>query len=250
MLAMPGLLFVWLCLHRNRAPDALQGKQVQGLHLTAVSEGGPPLQMRIERVEPDPQDPDQEVYLYTVAYREAATGRWQNLCLPDREGATQAMALAGRWDERGDFLDDGQLTFACTNGALAKCVRLGYKPWKTVQGRSLRDFHQACTRLIRADYLGDGRSHTREGTLVEVYDVLGMRRPSGGKMVFEAAWSPLGATCIRRTRLGEPVGALVRQCRAGRSCPAAGAATCLNAAQALKDHPESLLFVNSWVTHG
>ncbi|MBC7879733.1 MAG: hypothetical protein H7Y37_00215 [Anaerolineae bacterium] len=116
-----------------------------------------------------------------------------------------------------------------------------------MQGRSLREFHQACTRLIRADYLGDGRSHTQEGTLVEVYDILGIRRRRslpGSGMVFEAAWSPRGATCIHRTRLGESVRLWVQQCQTNRPC---AASACTDATQALRNHPESLLFVHSFV---
>lgn len=247
ILAILSLVFALECLQDAPVTGTLQGKQLQGLPLNASTEAGRRLKMRIERVEPDPEDPEREVYLYSVVYRESASRDWQPLCLPDRAGGTQAMALRGRWNAHGDYLDEENLTFACTNGALAKCVRLGYKPWKKVQGRSLREFHQACTRLIRADYLGNGRSYTQEGTLVEVYDVLGIRRRRslpGSGMVFEAAWSPRGATCMHRTRLGESVRPWVEQCRTNRLC---APSACMDATQALRDNPESLLFVHSFV---
>ena len=59
---------------------------------------------------------------------------------------------------------DDRFSVTCTSGVIGKCVRAGYKPWKTAaDGRPMWDYHQACTRLIRADYCGDGRTHTRDG---------------------------------------------------------------------------------------
>lgn len=116
----------------------------------------------------------------------------------DAEGVAKALPLVGRWDETGAHIDDGTITFACTNGALAKCARWGYKPWKTFKGKPLRDYHQACTRMVRADYCGNGVGHTQNGTPIDVYDRLGLQQrtqPSvlGGRvlgdsgMTFEAA---------------------------------------------------------------
>jgi len=51
-------------------------------------------------------------------------------------------------------------------------MRSGYKPWKVVNGQSLWAYHQACTRMMRADYCGDGRPHTREGTPIYIDDRL------------------------------------------------------------------------------
>ena len=38
------------------------------------------------------------------------------------------------------------------------------------------DWYNACIRLLRADYCGDGRPFTRDGTLVDIYDHLGGHR--------------------------------------------------------------------------
>jgi ADYC domain len=71
----------------------------------------------------------------------------------------------------------------------------------------LWDYHQACVRALRADYGGDGAGHTRDGTLVDISDRLGIQPPEsdppGAALEFEAAWGPDGAVCIRRTRIPE-----------------------------------------------
>ena len=58
--------------------------------------------------------------------------------------------------------------------SVGKCVRIGYKPWREVRGESLWDYHQTCVRAVRADYGGDGTGYTRNGTLVDISDRLGI----------------------------------------------------------------------------
>ncbi len=190
----------------------VKGRDVEGTELT-VMEAGQSLKLKIAQVELDPQDPEQEIYLYTVLYYEPVSQQWKNYCRSDRQHVAKAIPLAGHWDQTGAHIESEQITFACTNGVLAKCVRLGYKPWKTVQGQSLRDFHQACTRMMRADYCGNGRSHTQDGTAIDIYDRAGIqtRTPKSG-MVFEAAWSPEGAVLIDRPRWPESLAQLRKEC--------------------------------------
>lgn len=80
------------------------------------------------------------------------------------------------------------------NGVIAKCVAWGYEPWEHGP-----DLHQACTRLARADYCGDGVPHTENGTLIDVYDPRGILEPEGD-MDFEAGWGPDGAVCVSHPR--------------------------------------------------
>jgi hypothetical protein len=90
--------------------------------------------------------------------------------------------------------------------------------------------HQACVRLLRADYCGDGEAATRDSTPVNVFDRLGVQAPDPGAaaaMAFEAAWGPDGAVCVARTRVPEvlTLDALAARCprlrgRLGpRDCP-------------------------------
>ena len=197
---------------RARKDLEIEGQEVAGTELTVV-EGGRDLKLKIDRVDLDRQDPEREIYLYTILYRDRVSEQWQNYCQPDRDNVAKAIPLSGSWDRTGKHHENGRITFACTNGVLAKCVRFGYKPWKTVQGRSLRDFHQACTRMVRADYCGNGRAHTKDGTAIDIYDRLSIqtRTPQSG-MILEAAWSPDGAVFIDRTRWPESLAQIEQEC--------------------------------------
>ena len=77
--------------------------------------------------------------------------------------------------------------------------------------------HQACTRMLRADYCGDGTPHTQDGTEVDVYDTLGIQSPQADSdMTFEAAWTADGSACVRKVRNPEitTLDALLESCPA------------------------------------
>ncbi|MBD2093569.1 hypothetical protein H6F90_00170 [Trichocoleus sp. FACHB-591] len=171
------------------------------------------LKFQIRSAEVDQQDPQQETYLYTVFYK-TKNQTWQNYCRATNHFAAKAIALPGTWDRNGTYQgDENQITFSCLSGALAKCVRLGYKPWQTINGRSLQDYHQACVRMIRADYCGDGTAHTRDGTQINIYDRLGIQKRSVVPgMSFEAAWGSDGARSIHRTRYPEDLAYVQQVC--------------------------------------
>lgn len=234
----------WESFSATMQPElVVKGQDVEGTELTIV-EGGRSLKLKITQVELDPQDSEQETYLYTVLYHDPVSKQWQNYCLPDRNNVAKAIPLSGTWDKTGNHHENGRITFACTNGVLAKCVRIGYKPWKTVQGRSLRDFHQACTRMVRADYCGSGRTHTKEGTVIDIYDRVRIqtRTPASG-MVFEAAWSPDGAVLINRPRWTESLAQLRQECPERLKSPANES---INPTIIQQQVPEALLFNDSF----
>ncbi len=150
-----------------------------------------------------------------------------------------AIVLRGEWsqDERvswgGDQISDSayRVTFACASGALGKCaadcasdatcaasgvaVALGYRRWaaphtvSTTDGAyRWRDYamdHQSCTRMVRADYCGDGVSWTANGTEIDVYDKTEINvtssDPYGAWWQWEATWNENGATRISCDRL-------------------------------------------------
>jgi hypothetical protein len=184
----------------------------EGTVLTGRDEAGAAVTLRVDDVSHDPRDPDGDVFLYQLSVRDAA-GAWQRYCAPDREGHTLAIPLQGSWDASRNHVASEAITFACTNGALAKCVRWGYKPWKTVNGVSLADHHQACVHMTPADYCGTGRPHTREGTRIDMWDRLGVqKREHEPGQVLEAAWSPRGAVYLQKPRFGETLESLVAEC--------------------------------------
>jgi hypothetical protein len=127
-------------------------------------------------------------YLYDIKVV-GAGGSTEPLCDPDSRGERWAIPVA----DRGE-----RISFVCSSGAIGKCVRWGYAP-STEPAR--QELHDACVRMARADYGGDGTSATRDGTVIAFCDRAGIHPcvavPSG----IEAAWSSEGATCVARTRV-------------------------------------------------
>lgn len=155
--------------------------------------GGAEVTLRIAAVETDADDPSLEWYSL------------EHDGVPLCGGSGRGLFLAGVWDETGarhDALPDQPefaYSFACEHGALAKCVAWGYAP--AVVGA---DAHQACTRMVRADYCGTGEPHTADGTLIDVFDTLGVQRSDTRvAFEFEAGWGPDGALCVSRPRYTE-----------------------------------------------
>jgi ADYC domain len=73
-------------------------------------------------------------------------------------------------------------------------------------GVPMIDLYRTCMRMARADYCGDGIGATRNGTVIDLYDIAGIQRPeTEAPMPFEAAWTPKGAICVRHTRLPDVV---------------------------------------------
>jgi hypothetical protein len=111
----------------------------------------------------------------------------------------------------------GDFELICAGGALGKCVRFGYHPWETTSvGRSVRDYYDACARMVRADYCGNGHSWTRTGMLIGMWDDLGIQvsqSPDYASFSFEAGWTPAGAVCVAHTRVPHAT----RRARAARA---------------------------------
>jgi hypothetical protein len=174
----------------------------------AVTFDGSPVELRIASIGQE-APPDDDVWTYQVELQ-TANGIWSPLCHDAGGAAVPAIPLAGRWNYGrgvaggGAHIDDpASFTFACKGlGAIAKCAfPIGYKPWKTVQGVSLAPYHQACVRMIRADYCGDGRPWTQNGRRIDVYDGAGIQQSSRPHWFFEAEWNEGGAACVSKERV-------------------------------------------------
>lgn len=128
-------------------------------------------------------------------YRVTENG--ENAC-PD---GGRGMFVPGVWDARAQQAPSrtagghtATTSFSCMDGAIAKCVAWGWAPWK-----ASADVHQACTRMVRADYCGTGISFTRNGVPIWSWDGKGPDdRPAD--QLFEAGWGRDGAKCVQRTR--------------------------------------------------
>src|SRR5690349_11377027 len=131
--------FLGLSLLASAGCTARDGAEVgAGTVLSAVTEEGAPVTLRVDAVEVDRADTEGDVILYTVSSLDPASGAYRPYCPLDAQGKRYAIPLSGSWDlSRRHLPSAAVITFACATGTLAKCVRLGYKPWKTVNGASL-----------------------------------------------------------------------------------------------------------------
>jgi catechol 2,3-dioxygenase-like lactoylglutathione lyase family enzyme len=191
----------------------VSGMDFIGATLFGVDAAGNEIEFLVNDIELDPESPSGDVLLYTLLFRDPNTGVWDNACEPDLDGVQSAIPMHGVWDDLGARHEsDTLVTFGCVSGVLAKCIRWGYRPW-TVNGRDLIPYHQACTRMARADYCGDGVSHTLDGTLIDIWDAIGIQqRTPGSGMLFEASWVESGAYCVSKWRWNIDGVALLLEC--------------------------------------
>ncbi|MEZ4453586.1 MAG: ADYC domain-containing protein [Nannocystaceae bacterium] len=178
--------------------------------------------LRIDDMIEDPHAQDDDVFLYQLSLSMAGTDEWINPCGQKDGDEIYALPLQNYWNlANGDRIDDADaITWSCTTGVLTHCVEWGYRPWasgtlcdgdppkgswKKVQlwkkkhchEIDLTDHHQACTRMARADYCGDGTPWTVAGTAIDIWDGLSpqiQERELHWKI--EAEWTPDGAYCI------------------------------------------------------
>ncbi|MDB5105603.1 MAG: hypothetical protein JWP91_3292 [Fibrobacteres bacterium] len=181
-------------------PDA----DLLGAKLVGMDEEGRSVAFRIDSIIPY-RDSIVDMTLYSFSSPDSL-GHWNNSCGPDRMGRRRGFVMEGYFDAKALQVEDSSaFTVTCTSGSAGKCVLFGYGPWlKGTDGSSIKPLFQACTRMVRADYCGDGTPHTRNGTFIELWDYKGIqgddhRSPNR----FEASWAPEGAVWIKRTRIPE-----------------------------------------------
>ncbi len=181
-------------------PDGhvLEGTQMQGAILYMTMEGGTTAPVRLRSIRIDPSDSDILRHEFEI---EDARHQWKPACEPNFQGETWGFPIALPEGHPGRA---APITLTCASGAVGKCVRFGYKPWKKgPHGEDLAPYHAACVHLVRADYCGDGQAHTKNGTRIQIFDHIGVRGPQfaqNQEYVFEAGWSPQGAVCVAHTR--------------------------------------------------
>ncbi|HEY8211787.1 MAG TPA: ADYC domain-containing protein [Myxococcaceae bacterium] len=175
---------------------ATQAADFSGARFTGTTLGGGAVPIRIDSALQG-TGTNADVWEYGFSSQDAS-GNWHPVCA---SGAT-AVPVLGRWDYSqgtatgGDKIDDPSVfTVGCIGSAVAKCVYLGYKPWKAVGGVSLANHHQACTRAVRADYCGNGASYTTTGRIIDAYDQIGVQSDAADGWIAEGEWNPGGARC-------------------------------------------------------
>jgi hypothetical protein len=171
---------------------SLRSRELVGAVLN-VRFDGQPVRVRIAGVERDPDDQSHTVWLHTLEALQT-DGSWANLCPAGPDGRRQSFPLEGT--AKG-------VELTCTAGAIGKCVRFGYRPWANEShGQSLRSYHEACTRLVRADYGGLGEGTTSTGMLIDIFDSLGIQTlEPAPELAFEAGWAAGGAVCVHHVRV-------------------------------------------------
>ncbi len=187
-------------------PDGsiLRGADLVGLILHLRNGQGDPIDIRIDSVTLPAGKPDAGVELYGLSHWGAGSTGWIPLCKPGADGRALGFPLPGATptDEETP-VSGGEFSITCTAGARGKCVMLGYRPWAVAEdGQSLRPYFAACIRMMRADYCGDGRPHTRPGVQVDMWDRAGVQTAQTS-LPFEAAWGAEGAVCMKRPRVAD-----------------------------------------------
>lgn len=233
----------------------LEGRDLAGATISVALVGkSRPLRVRLAKIIPDPSDPQGDVLLYDMRIAGPSGRASVPLCEHEVDGGHWAFPLRGQWDKDGQRISDTGFTLTCAADAQGKCVRFGYKPWKTGPGGvSLAAYHQACIRMVRADYCGNAGT-TRAGMLIDYYDRLGIQRRaktvSPRALPFEAAWNTKGAVCVAHTRVPEHM----TLARLAATCPhlrgRLGPAVCTETAAASGQFGRVLLFNRSKVGGG
>jgi len=212
----------------------LQRRQLIGLTLRLSGQDSGS-EIRITEIGEDDAAARGPVTLYRLAAIHSADRPPSDLCEPDVRGRRVGFPLSN---------PSGGFDFVCTSGAAGKCVLMGYRPWETTDEMPLASLHRACVHMLRADYGGDDRPTTRNGTAVDIYDRFGIQSPDmRPDMSFEAAWSEDGAVCVAHPRIRQNItlGALAERHDhlAGRLGPLA----CTE--EAMRAAPKAILFNRS-----
>lgn len=178
----------------------IEGARLVGSTLTVRFDSGDLIPVRIDAAYRDPHDA-RGAMLYELSLP-AAQGI-SDVCPVAPDGTKAALLLPGTWSADGRQISATGITVACTSGAMGKCVRWGYKPW--LNEGHMMDHYLACTRAVTADYCGNGRTHTRNGMAIDIYDQIGVQqRASESKSqayTFESAWNAIGAVCVAHVRV-------------------------------------------------
>ena len=174
----------------------LSGVSLVGSTWTATASNGAMVKLRIDSAMAG-ATPNTDLWFYGMSYQ-TSTG-WSPLCGLDLLAQPiQAVSVAGVWSTVGsDTASYGpstaQFTLACRYRTIAKCVELGYKTFKGYTNQLT-----SCVRLLRADYCGTGKANTIDGTMLNLYDNVGVQADTQAWFP-EAEWTPSGARCINST---------------------------------------------------
>jgi ADYC domain len=197
-----------------KSGSIVAGSALVGAVFSGRLSNGTTLPLRLDAVQTLPA-PNTDLASYAFSYQ--TSSGWTSLC----GAGVNATASSGTWHPTTTKhqWDASNFTLSCRGSTFTKCLELGYK------GDSLLDtYHQACIRALRADYCGDGKANTVNGTEINIYDKLGKQTDTQA-WTLEANWTPDGAVCIGRARVVATTGGGVPACIAARAATACATAS-------------------------
>ena len=153
--------------------------KLPGTVLTIGDGSGAAPPVRINSVETDPRDPAGEVVLYGLS-QQAPDGSWTDLCEPDPDGRRlgfplPALSRPTAATSRRPAASSSPAPAVPRASACASATSPGVT---LPDGSPMEPYYQACVRMVRADYCGDGVGHTRNGTPIDLFDRIGVQRTS------------------------------------------------------------------------
>jgi hypothetical protein len=166
------------------------GAGLVGSTWTGTASNNAPVNLRIDSAVQGVA-PNTDLWYYGVSYQNSSG--WQPLCGLDAQSVPiKAGTVIGTWDATNANYQNSSTKFSvvCQGKAIEKCIELGYKTFK---GRT--DQLNSCIRLLRGDYCGTGTAWTVDGTLLNLYDNLGVQLDTE-VWTPEAEWTPSGARCV------------------------------------------------------
>ncbi len=200
LVSLQGTTFYGYLKYDHDDYEIIRDRDFIGVEFQGNLGTGGSVRMRITGMNAAPA-PNTDLKLYNLEYRDA-NNLWKPACRDAKGTVVQAIPVPGVWNYQQDvpgggskYSDPERFTFACLGGAIAKCTLWGYRPWASYNGTPLESYHQACTRLVRADYCGTGKAFTVAGNRINFYDTLGIQQDTEA-WNFEAAWDVNGARCF------------------------------------------------------
>jgi hypothetical protein len=149
-----------------------------------------------------PKTQGQSSTVYALEY-ESGDHSWKQAC---EDPGDIAFPIPGYWETNGTYLANpprktAEFSFACVKRDVARCLRRGYLA-NAESHSDQKILFEACTRMMRADYCGDGTTYTEDGSAVTSWDnrKIVAKDQHQSPLVFEAAWNAGGMFCISRTR--------------------------------------------------
>ena len=203
----------------------------------------PAVKIRIDDVTEKASAAGQALLFYQLSFFDTAAQSWQPYCDKDPQGNQLALFYYGHVDQEKGYQPVNKISITCSSGVIAKCMTWGYSPY--AEHTNAAALFNACLRMARADYCGNGKGYTRNGTLINIYDNLGIQKrgdiQEDQELAFEAAWNEKGAVCVHHSRIQENIDieGLIR------ACPEKFSAANTGESCSQKRYPDALLYNDS-----